>query len=1034
MSLPNAEINLQHIRPTPAIVINLGKFASQVSQSIQQIYLRSHGKRAAVTAFKDIELNADFIPMIISRSSVDQSNEETNEIVGENANTLEIRKAAFQSIVQHADAIKADIERDLHTLRTHERLIAAGWEQIYDVPVNLFMLADITDPITAGMVFPMMAILHQIIMENRLCFGNLLLSFGIFPERNEERNLDLEIQIYTFLQELDGLLEHRSESWGLLKQKLDFEDIDPWLPAIYLFGHHKDGSYVVKDRHELQTILGNALLILLQGDIARQLTQYHDDHAIYETRSFYNSIGASALIYDPESLQAYCAKKLSVEFMQNYILAGTVDAQLVISETKSFQNRFGNLKEWIGRLVATLPDEISQVMVHSETLEITTILKKFSLQMLDFENLRQTPWVLQFELVWEDFRTDIHGHLLKCIENSSQKWSISAENIIRDTIQTLPLKPTFYPGGVVSALKTLDLIARGFDAEQNFVSNMLANLPAKEALIDEQITSLYAQMQDIIMAAPVLPKLFQILPAFLRQWIVPFYFTLRYGREILQLQNLKTDAQQLLWLRIGLKAQFTALEHISAAIPRWKELIIQGQEDYRRLDDKFHQVCGQLLDIQESFPLGLRKNAWHDLFRAPVMEPSFAEWSYQNWQPDLKKWVVEFLGDKSICKNWAKISSASLYDWLVSHGRFAYIDVWQLSIKDVYNQWEALSLLKESQTVLHPLSLKSKRQATFPLLRPDFDAIGGNRISHTSAHILMGYPEWEIIFLPHANEKLMKWEKVHTQDPFTLIYAQMRHTAPLKAFVDLIQVGKQQFSAMPPEVQANYRILTAKEFPGITTTEVTRDLDDSDTIQKIFRWSFQPKGGRHEIDQSIDLKINHKRYEYYKNQPRFNGQWNLYAEVEMPEVRQLAFEFQRLHADQDWSTFNQVYNVLKFVQCCIPYSRDIETTEYSDWPRYPIETLIEQTGDCEDVAVLCAAIIVRLGYPAVLLNYPGHVAFGVAGADHLKGDYIVEPTTGKKFYYGEATANGWHLGQIPPKYRDMAPEAILPVNILIEEN
>jgi hypothetical protein len=97
---------------------------------------------------------------------------------------------------------------------------------------------------------------------------------------------------------------------------------------------------------------------------------------------------------------------------------------------------------------------------------------------------------------------------------------------------------------------------------------------------------------------------------------------------------------------------------------------------------------------------------------------------------------------------------------------------------------------------------------------------------------------------------------------------------------------------------------------------------------------------------------------------------------------------------------------------------------------------MEGTGDCEDVAILCAAIISRLGFQVVLILYPqpAHLGFGVAGAEKLKGDYIYDPNTSRHYFYGEATSTGWHLGQIPKTYRDIQPEQIIPVSILIEDS
>jgi len=65
---------------------------------------------------------------------------------------------------------------------------------------------------------------------------------------------------------------------------------------------------------------------------------------------------------------------------------------------------------------------------------------------------------------------------------------------------------------------------------------------------------------------------------------------------------------------------------------------------------------------------------------------------------------------------------------------------------------------------------------------------------------------------------------------------------------------------------------------------------------------------------------------------------------------------------------------LDFVTAAIPYTKDSLPDE---WPRYPIETLVDMQGDCEDTAILYASLL-REFVPAVhLLFLPGHVAVGV---------------------------------------------------------
>ena len=53
----------------------------------------------------------------------------------------------------------------------------------------------------------------------------------------------------------------------------------------------------------------------------------------------------------------------------------------------------------------------------------------------------------------------------------------------------------------------------------------------------------------------------------------------------------------------------------------------------------------------------------------------------------------------------------------------------------------------------------------------------------------------------------------------------------------------------------------------------------------------------------------------------------------------------------------------------------------SEYPRYPIETLVDNEGDCEDTAILTASLLNLMGYDAVLLDVPEHMAVGISGGN-----------------------------------------------------
>jgi len=52
-----------------------------------------------------------------------------------------------------------------------------------------------------------------------------------------------------------------------------------------------------------------------------------------------------------------------------------------------------------------------------------------------------------------------------------------------------------------------------------------------------------------------------------------------------------------------------------------------------------------------------------------------------------------------------------------------------------------------------------------------------------------------------------------------------------------------------------------------------------------------------------------------------------------------------------------------------------------EYPKYPVETLLDQAGDCEDTAFLLASILKAAGKDVVLIRFPDHLAVGVAMTD-----------------------------------------------------
>jgi hypothetical protein len=115
---------------------------------------------------------------------------------------------------------------------------------------------------------------------------------------------------------------------------------------------------------------------------------------------------------------------------------------------------------------------------------------------------------------------------------------------------------------------------------------------------------------------------------------------------------------------------------------------------------------------------------------------------------------------------------------------------------------------------------------------------------------------------------------------------------------------------------------------------------------------------------------------------------------------------------QGYSPYQEVNFVLAFVQS-IPYATDLNSTGYQDYPRFPVETLVDNVGDCKSHSILFATLTLMLGYGAIFINPPDHLAVGVEG-NNLQGTYWTYDN--QTYYYCETTGEGFTIGQLPAQF------------------
>ncbi len=117
----------------------------------------------------------------------------------------------------------------------------------------------------------------------------------------------------------------------------------------------------------------------------------------------------------------------------------------------------------------------------------------------------------------------------------------------------------------------------------------------------------------------------------------------------------------------------------------------------------------------------------------------------------------------------------------------------------------------------------------------------------------------------------------------------------------------------------------------------------------------------------------------------------------------LAQELQRAASSHGYNRVETAEWVLNMVRS-IPYASDPS----QEYPRYPIETLRDSAGDCEDYAILTAKIWKCMGYDVALLYLPPAVSHMAVG---ISLPYVVSPNQfyythdGKRYFYAESAGS-----------------------------
>ena len=181
---------------------------------------------------------------------------------------------------------------------------------------------------------------------------------------------------------------------------------------------------------------------------------------------------------------------------------------------------------------------------------------------------------------------------------------------------------------------------------------------------------------------------------------------------------------------------------------------------------------------------------------------------------------------------------------------------------------------------------------------------------------------------------------------------------------------------------------------------------------KTYQWSYGYKSF------SLHVEIPRDKYAYYKHMsvdrspyPFSGGAHFVTSDDEV--IIEIANELNSLGQSQGYDYYEMVNFVLRFVQS-LEYTYDNTTTPMNEYWRFSVETLVDETGDCEDTSILFASIMEAMGYDAVLILPTGHAAVGIAGSGYYGTYYSYN---GVNYYYCETTGSGYNMGDLPESYK-----------------
>lgn len=238
--------------------------------------------------------------------------------------------------------------------------------------------------------------------------------------------------------------------------------------------------------------------------------------------------------------------------------------------------------------------------------------------------------------------------------------------------------------------------------------------------------------------------------------------------------------------------------------------------------------------------------------------------------------------------------------------------------------------------------------------------------------------------------------------------------AELRRNVTLLSLGveeesEEEIAALEGQVSSLLSQVSAQNASIAALEEEVESLLDFSVIHR-YSWTYERK------EWALDLDIPMEDYWGYRDMDRASGWQGLDSMCSDPGddafIDALVEAFASA-ASKEELEYNEKVNLVAAFIHDLPYNEEKVTQPYDGHPRYPLETLFDRGGDCGDASILAAAILDAMGYDVaiIVLEDVSHVAVGVADGKGMFGAYY--DYLGTRYFYLEATGDGWKVGEKP---------------------